>query len=444
MDPATTSATCRARVGDALDLLHRALYPYIAREMRAVYGDRWEQEARSVLHDRPPDVWDTSDLLTLLYTQFHPVFRAIGHEGRSRVSLLREIRKKWAHQGVLSLDETRRTLETTILLLRAIGAEREAERLQPHVLDLMRTELADRGLPSPADTPSPDDEPPGTPVPPVRTRWRAGLQRLQAWWQRPPSEPLEMRQALLDAIERAAEPYRLQFHFNRLIVHILTPDEARQRLYEAALEGQREPFASAVLRRLADARIPVSGALHVAWKFHRTPPRRLAAALERDGVHVVFDRRRVEGTATLSVVRGRTEREHYVIRAGTTTLGRQAEVTDERGRIVWRNTIAFLDYEDERLREDEREIHATVSRVHARIEYDEDDGIFRLYDAQSTCGTSVVRDGFLMPFQVRQRPVPLQDGDLIYLGKACLRFHLGRPARRDGARSARRGRRRQR
>ncbi|QXD14061.1 FHA domain-containing protein [Rhodocaloribacter litoris] len=450
MEPANAQLTHRARVGDALDLLHRVLHPYIEREMRAVYGDRWEREARGVLHGKPIETWDTSDLLTLLYTKFHPVFRDIGHEGRSWVSLLREIRKKWAHQGTLSLDETRRTLETAILLLRAIGAEPEAERLEPHVLDLMRSELEERLAPGEdaawmekaREAIEARKEAVGrsrdrTPGEGVRALWEAGVRRIRTLFHRPPSEPLEVRRTLLDAIEHAAEPYRRDFPFNRLVVHVCVPDERTRQRYEAALERQREPFAVAVLRRLADARIPVPASLHVSWRFHRTPPKKLEAAFEAVPYHIEWQRRRPAGTATLKVLRGRAHKEQYVIRGGApVTLGRQAEVTDARGRVVWRNAVAFLDYEDDRLTEEEREVHATISRVHARIEYDETEDAFRLYDAQSTCGTSVVREGFLVPFQVRQQPVPLQDGDLIYLGKACLRFNLGRPS----GRAPRRGR----
>ncbi len=442
--------TYRARVGDALDLLHRVLYPYIEREMRLVYRERWEREARAVLHGKDIETWDTSDLLTLLYTKFHQVFREVGHEGRSWVSLLREIRKKWAHQGTLSLDETRRTLETAILLMRAIGAEAEARRLEPQVLALMQEELAMRQGPGVAadpdrvartraaiealkgevakgEVPKGEEMEAEAPSGLLAERVHAGLQKVRALFRKPPSEPLELRRSLLDAIEHAAEPYRRDFVFNRLVVHVLVPDGRARRRYEAALEGQPEAFPQAVLRRLAEAGIPAPGTLNVGWKLHRTPPQRLQSRFAGQPFYVELLRRRLTGTATLKVVRGRATREAFVIRSGgPVTIGRQAEVTDERGRVVWRNAVAFLDYEDPRLDAEEQHIHATISRVHARIQYDEADALFRLYDEQSTCGTSVVREGFLVPFQVKQQPVALQHGDLIYFGKACVRFLVGR------------------
>lgn len=62
------------------------------------------------------------------------------------------------------------------------------------------------------------------------------------------------------------------------------------------------------------------------------------------------------------------------------------------------------------------QILETVSRVHARTRYDD----------QSTCGTSVVREDYRVPIQVKQHPVALQDGDLRYFGRACLRCSIGR------------------
>ncbi len=458
MESANEPLSYRARVGDALDVLHRVLHPYIEREMRLVYGGRWMREARAVLHNKPVETWDTSDLLTLMYTKFHQVFRDIGHEGRSWVSLLREIRKRWAHQGALSIDETRRTLETAILLLRAVGADPEAARLEPHVLELMQIELRERlATPGASEADAEwmrqaqasierikrahDEAGEGEAADPL---WEKGLRKLRELFRKkPPSEPLELRRSLLDEIEHAAEPYRRSFPFHGLTLHVLAPDEAARRRFETALGGQREPFAAAVLRRLADARIPAPGSLHVRWKFHRTPPQKLRERFGERPYHVEWHQRRAAATATLKVVAGRASKEEYVIRSGApVTLGRQAEVTDERGRIVWRNTVAFLDYEDPRLDEDERHVHATVSRVHARIEYDEAGGVFRLYDEQSTCGTSVVRKGFLVPFQVRRQSVALRDGDLIYLGKASLRFTTGRSGgrSRSGSRSGARRR----
>lgn len=424
-------------MGDALDLLFVVLRPYVEREMRAVYRDRWLREARDVLHGKEPEVWDTSDMLTLIYNKFFHVFDDLGHEGRSWVSLLKEVRKKWAHQGTLSLYDTRRALETTILLLRTVGAHEEAARLEPRVTRLMRLELEERldGPPPPAETvevaaePVADEQPANASVASAGEAGLLGkgLRKVRHLWQRAPAEPLELRRDILDAVERAAEPHKRHFAFNQLVVHVVAADDQTRRLYEAALEAPGEPLREAVMRRLADARIALRSGLNIAWKLHRTPPQRLADQFDGTDVYIELRRRKAYTSATLIVLRGKARRDRYKIKSGTTTtLGRLAEVIDEKGRLVRRNTVAFQDYEGERLSDELEQIHKTVSRVHASIRYDDADAVFRLYDDQSTWGTSVVREDYQMPIPVKQQPVPLQDGDLIYLGKACLRFSMGR------------------
>ena len=431
----STQTSNRALVGDALDMLFRVLLPYVEREMRAVYRDRWMREAQDVLHNKTPDRWDTSDLLSLIYHKFFHVFSDLGHEGRSWVSLLKEVRKKWAHQGTLSLHDTRRALENTSLLLRAVGAYEEAQKLEARVKDLMRLELeqeADATAPfingalETVTKPAPEEN--GVPDAEREKRWGKSLRRVRHLLKKTSVEPLELRRDLLDAVERAAEPHKKHFTFNRLLIHILAETDQVRLLYESALEGPGEPLREAVLRRLADARIAVHGSLNVSWKFHRTMPQRLASSFKGKPIYVELHRRKPTTTATLTVMQGKARRNQYTIKSGQTVmLGRLEKVIDSKGRLVRRNTVAFQDYEGDRLSEAQQQIHRTISRAHASIRYDEADAVFRLYDDQSTWGTSVVREDYEMPIQVKkQHPVPLQDGDLVYLGKACVRFTMGR------------------
>lgn len=427
-----SSPSHRALVGDTLDLLFRVLQPYVEAQMEAVYGDAWVREARGQLHGKPPPQWDVSDLFTLIYFRYAQAFRDMGHEGRSWVSILKEVRKRWAHQGELSVGETRRAIETALLVLRAVGAEDEAQRLEPHVLDLMQRELESRGVtPEPdAEAAGPDDagaEEAGTNGGASWGLLGRGLRRLRRGAGRLPEEPLELRHRLLDEIERAAEPHRKSAGFNRIVVHVLAPEGRTRLLFEAALEGQDEPFPQAVHRRLAEARFSVPAQLHVGWRFYRRPPQRLDGYFYAQPFYVELHRRSASTLATLVVVQGRAKKERYTIRSGTTvTVGRHDDVTDDRGRVVRHNRVAFLDYADPQLDDALQRVHQTVSRAHAHIDFDEATGTFRLVDDQSTWGTSVVREGYPVPIQVKQQPVVLQDGDLLYFGKACVRFTLGR------------------
>jgi len=353
--------------------------------MRAAYGDRWIAEARSVLHEKPPERWDTSDLLMLIYKRFFRSFREIGHEGRSRASLLKEVRTRWAHQADLSVSDTRRALENTILLLRAVGADDEADRLEPQVSELMKVEL-------------------DLPVPQPVSGGR---------------EPLELHRDLLDAVEDAVAPHRRNPQLRGLTVHVLAPDEPTRFAAQSAVEGQEVPFAEAVRRRLADSGVRDAGRLRVSWIYHDEVP----AGLDFGGRScvVVLHRRLSEAAATLTVIRGRADQEWYLVKSDAAVpVGRTEEVTDRRGRVIRRNRVVFAHYDG--LDDEARRVNRTVSRAHATLAFDEAAGSFNVRDDASTAGTSVIRENFPVPIPVKRAPVPLETGDLIYLGKACLRF----------------------
>lgn len=352
--------------------------------MQEAYGSGWIDEARSVLHGKPPERWDTSDLLMLIYKRFFRSFREIGHEARSRASLLKEVRLKWAHQADLTAAETRRALENTILLLRAVGADAEADRLEPQVAELMKAELTAA----------------------------SGAQKPLT------KEPLELRRDILDAVEDVVEPHRRNPSLRGITVHLYAADEETRLLFESALEGQEKPFGEAARRRLADAGIRDADRLRIRVQFH-------TSEWPYDGApySVELHRRPETASATLTVVHGQAEQEWYLIKSDAPMpIGRTKDVPDRRGRVVRRNRVVFAHYEG--LDDEVRRINRTVSRAHATIEFDETTGEFVVRDDQSTAGTSVVRESFPVPIPVKRRPVPLLSGDLVYVGNACLRFTM--------------------
>lgn len=358
------------------------LRPFVEREMREAYGPDWVSEARSALHNKPPERWDTSDLLMLIYKRFFRSFREIGHEGRSRASLLKEVRTKWAHQADLTATETRRALEDTIHLLRAVGADAEADRLEPQVAELMHAELmGSEGQPRTLSL-----------------------------------EPLELRRDILDAVEDALEPHRRNPALRGLTVHVHVPDEQTKMLFESAVEGHEKPFEDAVRRRLSNAGVRDADRLRVRISFVET-----AWPYGADPYAVELHRKPESAAATLTIVHGRAEQEWYLVKSeGPMPIGRTTEVADRRGRIVRRNRVVFEHYDG--LDGEMRRVNRTVSRAHATVEFDETAGDFVVRDDQSTAGTSVVRESFPVPIPVKRRPVPLESGDLIYVGNACLRF----------------------
>jgi len=134
------------RVGKALELLNKGLQPFVEREMQAVYGTRWLQEAAANLREyhlssaRDGELsGDTQVLLMVMWDQWNLVFKnALGHAERSFVSELRETRNKWAHQQAFSTDDAYRALDSIQRLLTAVSAAEPAAEVERQKHELLR------------------------------------------------------------------------------------------------------------------------------------------------------------------------------------------------------------------------------------------------------------------------------------------------------------------
>ncbi|MBM3792128.1 MAG: ATP-binding protein, partial [Acidobacteria bacterium] len=140
------------RIGKALELLNQGLFPFVEREMKAQFGDRWQQEAQASTKDElfpsrkqtQLPRWDTHALLSVMWNHWNDVFRKkLGHAERSLVSELREVRNRWAHQESFSTDDTYRALDSIQRLLTAVSAE-EAEEVDRQKQEILRTRFAEQ------------------------------------------------------------------------------------------------------------------------------------------------------------------------------------------------------------------------------------------------------------------------------------------------------------
>ena len=113
--------------------------------------------------------------------------------------------------------------------------------------------------------------------------------------------------------------------------------------------------------------------------------------------------------ARLVVVAGRAEINEIEIDRDLFYIGRLREVVNSETGLERLNHLAFDASE------------STVSRKHARLEYDEESGRFRLYNDPET--TSVSRNGRGIPCDAT-RGVQLRSGDELVLGKARVRFEI--------------------
>ncbi len=138
--------TSHQRVTEGLDILTGVLAPYVAAELRARYADEWwDQGVLRVLYDdQKRDLprggeddeltasLDAGRCLILIDAQWSELFRRkLGREHRTWVKELVATRNKWAHKGLLDMQEEDawRALDTMTRLVEQIDAE-AVERLR--------------------------------------------------------------------------------------------------------------------------------------------------------------------------------------------------------------------------------------------------------------------------------------------------------------------------
>ena len=136
--------TNRDRVGEGLELLIQGLLPFVEREMAAVQGKSWKDDAETWLSSSGGSSgkkinWnDPQTVLTAIWDQWQLVFRkTLGHAERSLVSELRDVRNKWAHMEHFSSDDTYRALDSIGRLLSAVSAS-EAGEIEKQKTELLR------------------------------------------------------------------------------------------------------------------------------------------------------------------------------------------------------------------------------------------------------------------------------------------------------------------
>ncbi len=140
------------RVGRALTLLQQGLFPFVEREMKSAYGDRWLIPASASLPDsyiKNKDVQtvlreDVSALLIVMWEQWNNVFKKpLGQSERTLVSELRTTRNNWAHKPTFSTDDAYRALDSMARLLSAVSAP-EADSVEKQKQELLRVRFEDQ------------------------------------------------------------------------------------------------------------------------------------------------------------------------------------------------------------------------------------------------------------------------------------------------------------
>ena len=136
--------TNHERVGKALELLKAGLGPFVARELKARYGEEWQNELKDTLSDTRlksaagDPLTDVAVQLVAVDRHWGSVFRNIlGKAERSLVNELIDVRNRWAHQNAFSGDDTDRALDSAARLLSSVSAS-EADEVNKMKMELRR------------------------------------------------------------------------------------------------------------------------------------------------------------------------------------------------------------------------------------------------------------------------------------------------------------------
>ena len=235
-------------------------------------------------------------------------------------------------------------------------------------------------------------------------------------------EMVEVHRAILDEVVTRIEELprdRRIFPYSRVAVEVLVPEPARRRAYEVVfLEG--DALARDIRARLEDEGCEMPPNFEAAVALTDDLPPDLAGR----GFDIRYGLAAAPAaakpaalpSATLTIVNGTPAGEPSCsLGRRRVNLGRLPEVYDAGRRLVRRNDLAFADGAEPP--------DSTVSRTHARIEWDGAAGRWRIFDERSAFGTMVARGGELITVpKGSSKGVALESGDEILLGQARVRF----------------------
>lgn len=230
-------------------------------------------------------------------------------------------------------------------------------------------------------------------------------------------ELLLVQRGILDEVAskvQTAPRGRQFFPFNHIVIRLVSPDAARRALFEAAFSAE-DRLANDIRECLGGAGCDMPAGFSVEIEIAESGPKSIDILYAN---HVAPPVPAAKPTAArLTIVRGKAGQESFLLDKSRINIGRLAELTDSRQRVIRRNDIVFEDGADE--------ANATVSRGHAHIRLDSESNEYRICDDASEYGTRIFREGRSIEVPSGgKRGERLNPGDEIYLGRACLRFEI--------------------
>ncbi len=186
-----------------------------------------------------------------------------------------------------------------------------------------------------------------------------------------------------------------------------------------------EPLVVEIRPTVGAAGEPTHCSVSFEWTSPAEPNEGLAVTVDEQSgriVEVKGFRPQIPRLARLTALNGEVYRSPFVITKRTTFLGRLRTVLDlKTGEVLRRNDFVYARHDQP------TSPNKSVSRQHASIVFD--NGDFYLFDTGSANGTAVERAGQSIETPTGDTTgIRLEDGDIIRLGTALVRFELDPPA----------------
>ena len=251
----------------------------------------------------------------------------------------------------------------------------------------------------------------------LRTRSARGFERATS------PKPAEIRREILAQVESGilAGQGGETLPFGKIVVTLQpSTEEQRDAFMETFLEG--DSLESDVRRMIKGLRSQDKEEVQVIVRMSpgsnsleaRPAPHPL---FQLDFIKAAMRREREFPEIRMVVTKGAAEKGDYRFSKRHILIGRLSEVLDREGRLVRKNDLAFLD--------DGSDVNSSVSPIQARVWFDDESRDYLIMDEISRYGTRIVRGGGSIEVPAGDaRGVPLQRGDEVYFGQACVRFEL--------------------
>jgi predicted AAA+ superfamily ATPase len=136
------------RVGKALEHLTSGLKPFVERELKSSWGDKYVENTKLLLSDTRiqsrdgSPMNDVAALLVIMDREWKAIFsQTLGKAERSMVNEVLDVRNKWAHQRPFSTDDAYRALDSVSRLLSSISAAAETDEVEKSKMELLRVKF---------------------------------------------------------------------------------------------------------------------------------------------------------------------------------------------------------------------------------------------------------------------------------------------------------------